>query len=1614
MAARVAVDPLRFWRTRSRSQPAEEPQLALCWYGVRSAPASATRGGGEDAEQGSGDWFSRAEFGALQGEIMTMLASLRRNSRFRLQAGTLHKESPLVSGLTQLAAEIIRMPAMPIRTSKVDANSALKPFLRIIESEEASGPTTSAALHAVERLLAQGFVHPGMRRAARAMDSVCHAAMHCRFEETDAESDEVIYMRIVTLLRTALCSPAGGLVCDERIEATVKYVFTMAHEVRRSQQLRKQAELVVLEVVRRCFARLRVVDADPTAGSEADEFVVLTHESGMRQPHGLQAAEAVLRFLVPLVRFQNTDSAEVTMGFELLNTAMSAAGTSMARFPCLMEEVQRDVSLTLIQRSANDDLTIYARVVRLTVSVVKTLRQGLRLQTQTLLQKVFLPVLLGKQFGDKLEHQEVAMHGLYELCSEPTFAVELYINYDCELSSPDLLLDVCTALASTAAPAKSGEMHYRSHLALEILSTIFTRMAEGCEGSATASNDENLARIADLSKQCRAQYVAKKELMIAVELFNDRPKKGLQMFADKGFVPTSLEPKAVADFLRSTPTLRKDKLGELFGEPEDCYLAILREWLDAFDFASLEFDAAIRVFLESFRLPGEAQKIDRIMEAFAKRYFTQRRSCFADEDAAFILAFSLIMLNTDTHSPQLKDRERMTLQQFLSNNRQINGGKDFPQEFMRPLYNSITKNEIKMSDDGDGSGMTSDIWDDLLRKSRLAAPIISVEVDQCCMFCYDVCRVAWQSCGDQLLDNFSRFPAGVYMEQAVECLRSTARCAYVQGQNSMVDSLIEQLYWMTPLAQKEPREGFVSALAKSRQLQIVINELFYIPREYGECLLAGWPLVLRCLAACERDELLPAEFFRQDALRYGSAEWLASDDTDDEHDEVQPTAIDVPQPGLWKSMSETVLAYTGLAARAAVALGSPEVRPVALRCIAEAFPQEMILRSSELSENSLLALVSSMVGEIRAVVTTEGPSATPVLVRSSSGSESNGAAPSGVEKLERLSDDDGAFYVDVLAEIAQRNETRIACVWPTVSHHLLDVILKLAPCGSRILKHSLSAYLRVGARQLFEHSSVKESLWVLFEGLADLPDDRLDPLLPILAVELHEIVRLGFAGIATGQDTSSESGPQVWRDIFRLMERTAALPAESRDAHQQRAAAHAFAALQFVVLEVQHAVHDDVISSNSFSDCVSAVLAFAEPAVADTPASAPAADGNATRSRLGTTSSDLSTVGHRRSIQSLDLLFMLGTIEIGRGDERGAGVSIDKSLLHGLSVMSCDVREEVRSHALSLLQTALGQHGLNEHVDLFRPLIDDHLAQAAAAAEAGRTDAHAGWVRSLTRVTCVISKTFVSLAPTLAEAHTDLAADTEFELMWLQLLDLLEKAHRGCVSDAARQAEVLQSLQKMVGALKAAGVIALVSAEPGSQQHSAASAQLYNTTEKILQRFASPAASIAQPETQHGDADREVDMSSRRQFVDQMPEPEPAEPTEDRLQAQVEQAQTELTPATTHKLTPLGTAWAAAASEDMSRRTVRQSSGISTMVLRRGSEGFGMAIGMAKEGKVCVERINSETSPAALAGVTAGWLVKAVAGTLVGSKAEVVAALQALGDDATEVEFVFADPAMVS
>lgn len=44
-------------------------------------------------------------------------------------------------------------------------------------------------------------------------------------------------------------------------------------------------------------------------------------------------------------------------------------------------------------------------------------------------------------------------------------------------------------------------------------------------------------------------------------------------------------------------------------------------YVDQLDFTQRDLVSALRMFLDGFRLPGEAQVIDRLMEKFASRYF---------------------------------------------------------------------------------------------------------------------------------------------------------------------------------------------------------------------------------------------------------------------------------------------------------------------------------------------------------------------------------------------------------------------------------------------------------------------------------------------------------------------------------------------------------------------------------------------------------------------------------------------------------------------------------------------------------------------------------------------------------------------------------------------------------------------------------------------------------------------------------------------------------------------------------------------------------------------------------------------------------------------------------
>ncbi|XP_060523135.1 cytohesin-1 isoform X1 [Cylas formicarius] len=193
-----------------------------------------------------------------------------------------------------------------------------------------------------------------------------------------------------------------------------------------------------------------------------------------------------------------------------------------------------------------------------------------------------------------------------------------------------------------------------------------------------------------------------KMMSIGRKKFNMDPKKGIEYLIEKGLLQNTAE--SVAQFLHKGEGLNKTAIGDYLGERNDFNEKVLQAFVDLHDFTDLILVQALRQFLWSFRLPGEAQKIDRMMECFAKRYCDCQgdSNIFTNSDTCYVLSFAIIMLNTSLHNPSVK--EKPTIDQFINMNRGINQGQDLPRELLVSLYESIKAEPFKIPED-DGNDL---------------------------------------------------------------------------------------------------------------------------------------------------------------------------------------------------------------------------------------------------------------------------------------------------------------------------------------------------------------------------------------------------------------------------------------------------------------------------------------------------------------------------------------------------------------------------------------------------------------------------------------------------------------------------------------------------------------------------------------------------------------------------------------------------------------------------------------------------------------------------------------------------------------------------------------------
>merc|ERR1719400_973802 len=116
---------------------------------------------------------------------------------------------------------------------------------------------------------------------------------------------------------------------------------------------------------------------------------------------------------------------------------------------------------------------------------------------------------------------------------------------------------------------------------------------------------DNVEQIQSLKQQ-------KEILETGIEMFNKKPKRGMEFLQKQGLVGPSA--RDIAQFLhKDDERLDRTVIGEFLGEAEELNKTVMYCYVDLLDFKDKDL-------VQALRLPGEAQKIDRLMEKFASRY----------------------------------------------------------------------------------------------------------------------------------------------------------------------------------------------------------------------------------------------------------------------------------------------------------------------------------------------------------------------------------------------------------------------------------------------------------------------------------------------------------------------------------------------------------------------------------------------------------------------------------------------------------------------------------------------------------------------------------------------------------------------------------------------------------------------------------------------------------------------------------------------------------------------------------------------------------------------------------------------------------------------------------
>ncbi|XP_054153411.1 brefeldin A-inhibited guanine nucleotide-exchange protein 1-like [Oppia nitens] len=604
------------------------------------------------------------------------------------------------------------------------------------------------------------------------------------------------------------------------------------------------------------------------------------------------------------------------LSLKLIFTILQNSGPVFQSSDMFAVAIKQYLCVALSKNGVSNIPEVFKLSLSIFLELLQKFKVNLKVQIEIFFKEIFLNIL--ETVTSPYEHKKLVIEALTRICADAQIVVDIYVNYDCDLNSENIFRRLVNDLSKIAQGrgqmldagiiTATDERNMRIK-GLECLVSILKCMVEWSKDiyinpnqlvnfghEKTDSNnikednmtgddsiDDNtynslkaMGRTSSVTSKgpleldSPQQYEEVKHQKDIIEhgisLFNMKPKRGIAYLQEHNVIDGSAE--SVAHLFHNNEMLDKTQVGEFLGDIDSFNREVMYAYVDQMDFSGRDIVGALRSFLEGFRLPGEAQKIDRLMEKFASRYCeTNINGLFSSADTAYVLAYSIIMLTTDLHSPQVKNK--MTKSQYIKMNRGINDSKDLPEEYLSQIYDEIAGSEIKMKGNNNtrrklGRELTSEKTRRLLYNVEMEAmaatakalmeSVSHVESQFTCAKHLEhvrpMFRIAWTpflaafSVGLQDCDD---------SEIACLCLdgiRCAIRIASIFQMTLERDAYVQALSRFTLLtATSSPSE------MKSKNID-TIKTLIAVAHTDGNYLGKSWLEILRCISQLELAQLI--------------------------------------------------------------------------------------------------------------------------------------------------------------------------------------------------------------------------------------------------------------------------------------------------------------------------------------------------------------------------------------------------------------------------------------------------------------------------------------------------------------------------------------------------------------------------------------------------------------------------------------------------------------------------------------------------------------------------------------------------------------------------------------